>query len=1236
VRTPRPEDLIGRPWWAFGFAEQRGNSASGRVGEVLAYGHIRLDTVSRYPVARGFSGASVWSPDYEAVVGLIGAANARGDGQALTMHAVDQALPAEGLAALAVASARDAGDAALYAWGWRLADDPEGGRHWVPRGRGVTADAEGGYRFRGRAAALETIVRWLGAEEPDQRALVVTGSPGSGKSAILGRIVTTADPVLRAALPPDDEGVRAEPGAVSCAVHAKGKTALEVATELARALSVRMPARLEEFARDARDRLAGRGRPFSVVIDALDEAHSSADARLIARRLVRPLLRECAEHGARVVVGSRRRDAAGDLIASLGPTQLIDLDSAEFFSARDLGDYALASLQAESAPGNPYADPDAAAALAARIAELAKGNFLVAGLTARRLARDDTAVSDPHALRFPDDVGEALRAYLEPLPPVSGLPATTVLQALACAEAPGLPVTLWKTAVAALTPGARISARQLSEFAASAAEFLLETSGAIPAYRLFHQALNDALGASPADHVTLTSAFLAAGQRSRWRDTSPYLLRSLSYHAARGGTVDALLEDAEFLLHADLSRLAPLLDDAVGQHARDRARLLRLTPAAVTAPPGERAAQFAVTEAVEDLGTTYRHRDPVGAYYPKWAVMAPRAERMALLGHAGPVGDVCVVPDAYGRVLLASAASDYRDRTVRIWDAATGLPERVIETGHIQVTCLCTVDSEDRVLLAGGTSQGDILLWDPAIGDQAGILKGHLSDVVALCQLTVDGRAVLVSASGRYPPGRILIHELSGKLVPPEILMEEMVPKLLCPLSGGLLAIAAGADVGIWDLAGGLFLRNLRRDEGDSAIQSMCAFAGPEGLELLAVAREYGFRAEIWDPIQGGFLGGFGESGYGPVNKLCAVPRPDGHDLLVAVGGQEVVQVLGLGKGIAETLHGHLIYANSACAVPDPAGRALVAVSDGSVDATGIVRVWDVTDAEIPQQPYQRREQVLTSGFDRGLGLLLTAAGMLDTSVDVPTDADPAEHRHTTPIQALCTLPGTSGRAVLASGADDDNVIRIWDLDDGVCVQELRSHSGLHALCVLPGGRLAAGGGVGVAKGWIKVWDIASGARSMHVKGLAGTVRALRHYVDRKGRDMITADSALGTWNLADGRQPLRARLFPPQSPIAGVRCELPGLGTASASLDTVYTSFCPPLTGHTSRVLALCPVPLPDDTILLASGGDDRTVRIWRLDTAECAVVIPVHHPVRALVSADGILAVGTVAGLMAIEISL
>src|SRR5262245_13383630 len=134
-------------------------------------------------------------------------------------------------------SAQVAGEEALSAWGWTLEADPEAGRHWRPRARGVAVDSEQGYRFRGRTAAVRAVVGWLDRHKPDRGVLVVTGSPGVGKSAVLGRIVTTADPGIRAAMPVDDRGLLATEGSVACAVHAKGKTALDVAIEISRAAS---------------------------------------------------------------------------------------------------------------------------------------------------------------------------------------------------------------------------------------------------------------------------------------------------------------------------------------------------------------------------------------------------------------------------------------------------------------------------------------------------------------------------------------------------------------------------------------------------------------------------------------------------------------------------------------------------------------------------------------------------------------------------------------------------------------------------------------------------------------------------------------------------------------------------------------------------------------------------------------------------------------------------------------
>jgi WD40 repeat protein len=99
LEFPYPGDLVGCRWWAFGFpaSHRRGNTADGVIGAALTMGWVRLDVESRYPVEPGFSGSGLWSPDYQAVVAIVGEVNERGDGQAITLHQADAALPKETL-----------------------------------------------------------------------------------------------------------------------------------------------------------------------------------------------------------------------------------------------------------------------------------------------------------------------------------------------------------------------------------------------------------------------------------------------------------------------------------------------------------------------------------------------------------------------------------------------------------------------------------------------------------------------------------------------------------------------------------------------------------------------------------------------------------------------------------------------------------------------------------------------------------------------------------------------------------------------------------------------------------------------------------------------------------------------------------------------------------------------------------------------------------------------------------
>jgi len=1180
LRYPEGKDLTGRAWWAFGFPDRDpvGDSADGQVGASLSYGWVRLDTSSRYLIRPGFSGGGLWSPDYEAVIGVVGQAHANGDGRAITLHQADREFPKLKLTALASWSAAAAGEVALTQWGWALARDPEGVRHWRPRARGVSIDSERGWRFRGRTAALRKIVSWLDRGEPDRRALVVTGSPGVGKSAVLGRIVTTADAVIRASLPPDDEAVRASLGSVSCAVHAKGKTALEVAEEIARAASAALPSEPGDLAPAIQATLEQRGgTPFNVVIDALDEAASPHQARAIIGSIVLPLTETCSDVGAQVVVGTRRRDDDGDLLVRFGSAlSTIDLDESSYFAEEDLAAYTLACLQlaGDERLGNPYTDDALAEPLAARIAVMSGQNFLIAGLIARSHGLHDKQATDPDQLEFVATVDSALAAYLERLSPVAGLSAAQALTALAFAETPGLPAALWQLAMEAIY-GIHASIEDLTRFArTSAANFLVETgrdslpdlhNGAVePVYRLFHQALNDALLRARADIINrandsraLTRAFTARGQLTKWQEVPNYLLRSLPGHAQAGGLIDDLLTDDAYLLHADLRRLMQVADHAASINGRHRARLLQLTPQAITALPRERAALFSVTEALDDLGDAYRANSWEAPYTAQWARVLPRSERAVLEGHEGEVSAVCAV-SVNGRDLLASGG---HDDTVRIWDPATGEQVAALEGHQSGVNAVCAVTVNGQELLASGGYDDTVRIWDPATGEQVAALGSHQGGVSAVCAVTVNGQDLL--ASGGYDD-----------------------------------------TVRIWDPATGEQVAALEGQEG--WVNAVCAVT-VNGRDLLASSAVWNGVARIWDPATGEQVAAL-EGHQSGVRAVCAV-TVNGRDLLASGGDDGTVRIWDPATGEQHAvLQGHERGVRAVCAVTVN-GRDLLA--SGGDDGT--VRIWDPATGEqhAVLQGHQGWVSAVCAVTVNGRDLL--ASGGDDDAMRI---WDPATgEQHSAPqrdkewVRAVCAVT-VNGRDLLASGGDD-SVVRIWDPATGEQHAVLEGHEGeVKAMCAVSvnGRDLLASGG---DDGTVRIWDPATGEQHAVLEGRQGGINAV-YAVTVNGRDLLASggnDYTVRIWDPATGEQ--HAVLQDHQGEVKAVCAvtvngrELLASGennddeTYDENNDTVRIwdpatgEQVAALEGHERGISAVCAVTV-NGRELLASGSYDRTVRIW------------------------------------------
>ena len=73
------------------------------------------------------------------------------------LRVLRQQVPAAAVSELTggASNSAGAGEAGLQQWGWTLARDPEGVRHWRPRARGVSIDSERGYRFHGRTSGAD-------------------------------------------------------------------------------------------------------------------------------------------------------------------------------------------------------------------------------------------------------------------------------------------------------------------------------------------------------------------------------------------------------------------------------------------------------------------------------------------------------------------------------------------------------------------------------------------------------------------------------------------------------------------------------------------------------------------------------------------------------------------------------------------------------------------------------------------------------------------------------------------------------------------------------------------------------------------------------------------------------------------------------------------------------------------------------------------------------------------------
>jgi WD40 repeat protein len=1003
--------------------------------------------------------------------------------------------------------------------------------HWVSRLRGTAEPAAGYYITggEGRTAAVREIADWI--SDPDRGAVaVVTGRPGSGKSALLALPALVTDPAYRESLlaaAGDRPIVRAatmvRPGTRVIAVHGRGLNADQLARAIAAGLG--RDADTVDGLLDALEREPARDYPV-VLLDALDETEQPGV-------VVRQLVTELARRGLRVLIGTREH-----LLKTIAsPSLVVDLDKEPFADATALTDYITQLLVASHEPGvtTPYQPlqrrvDETLATIAAAVNTKAAGSFLIGQLIALALRGRDQVVGTEHLDDIPASVGEAFDADLARLGGWSAR-ARVLLTALAWAKGPGLPwENVWVPVVNSIRPALATrtpeplhddDVRRLRD---EAGAYIVEDTGpgGRAVFRPFHDLLAAHLRASgeapgretvSVGHVEringLVTDALMAGvptdeTRARlWTQAHPYLRSYLAQHAADAGAdrMTALLAGGPgYLAAADPATLVPLLLRKQLPGLSETLSVYRRATPFLGANVDWNAAylqEAAVALGARSLSETFAADRLAPAFDTVIANERADASLLAFTGHSGlGVKALAAVPLPGGPTLLASGGYD---GPVRLWDPVTSQPAGPPLEGHrSSVVALAAIPMPGGpTLLATGADDGTVRLWDPATGQptgpELGPELGSDTGPVALAVVPLAGGPILLAAGHLH--GRVkLWNPATGQPAGPPLQDYARPAEALTavPLPGGPTLLAAGDRDGwvwLWDVATGWLAGSPEHHTG--SVEALAAVPLPGGSALLAIGSGDGtillwdlsiVKRGLWRRWRPGRPAGPPLEGHtGPVEALAAVPLPGGPTLLASGSGDGTIRLWdpATRQPAGPPLGGHTGPVEALAAVPLPGGPTLLAAGHGD----GTIRLWDPATRQPagPQLgghtgPVEALAVVPLPG-----GPTLLAAGHGDGTIRLwdPATGQPAGpplEGHTYSVEALAVVPLPGGPTLLAAGSDHGTV-RVWDPATGQPAgPPLEGHTyPVVALAVvpLPGGPtlLAAGHGDGT----VRVWDPVNG-----------------------------------------------------------------------------------------------------------------------------------------------------------------
>jgi WD40 repeat protein len=1084
--------------------------------------------------------------------------------------------------------------------------------------------------FTGREWVFQAINDWLMGSEK-ARIFLLTGDPGTGKSAIAARLVQMSrgevesdeyarlgpdtltfyhfcwansdatlnplrfvealsrslanryDPFREALLKTGDRDVTVN-ATQSVTTAADGSQVQNVVINELRIGALSARSAFDRVVRGPLESLVASGFDQSVVVlvDSLDEALTfPGEENLVT------LLRSTGDlpRQVRFILTSRPDKR---VTTALGAPTLDLIDDATI-DVDDVRTYVEVRLAAQADPSRMD--------FAQRVAEASQGNFLYARYkldeTIPRLDKGEA----PPAIGLPPGLDGIYREFLQ-RELAANLDAweeryRPVLGLLTVAQGDGLT----GDQIARITDQKR---SQADDILRRCEQFLAGPDDRQRVH-IYHQSFRDFLqqdadfqiypadaNASIADWYW-ASCFDQATGRQNWSACDEYGLANLPVHvdgAGQGERLRTLLWDYGWL-QTKVDQLGPnalLADFNLAQAAADDAmsglsRALAQGGYVLARDPAQLAAQLLgrllddEDERMHVLLAQARTQVRRPCLLPQTASLREAGALLrTLTGHTREVAGVAVTPDGT-RAVSASC-----DGTLKVWDMASGVELHTL-AGHTSgVTGVAVTPDGKRAVSA--SADNTLKVWDIATGVELRSLKGHTREVTGVA-LTPDGkRAVSASYDTTLKVWDLAtgheLHTLTGH-------QHTVYGVALMP--DGRRAVSASNDgtLKVWDLASGVEVRTLAGHT--SGITGVAVT--PDGSRVISASTDNTLK--VWDLANGTEMRAL----TGHTREVTGVAvTPDGRRAISA-STDNTLKVWDLASGTEVcTLTGHTSGVTGVAVTPD--GRRAVSAS---YDDT--LMVWDLaTGAEA------RNLAGHTSGVT-GVAVTPDGDGVVSTSWDGSLRV-----WELTTGQRLRTLTGhanaVTGVAVTPDGsraisASADTTLKVWDLATGEELSTLAGHRNwVSSVAVTADGSRAVSASY---DNTLKVWDLASGEELKTLTGHTNAVNGVA--VTPDGRCAISAswDGTLKVWDLARGVD--LQTLTGHKDRVEGVAVTPDGSRAVSASWNSTLKVWdlasgaeLHTLAGHTGRAQAVAVTP---DGSRAVSASADATLKIWDLASGVC-----------------------------------